>query len=90
MLKNNKIAFYVFLVLALFNLIFPPMYLVDERSYDKIIFFKFVFTYKSDLEYFRIDIIRLIIFISISLIISIFIQGIYNFFNNKRAINKKA
>jgi len=84
LIKNNKLAFNIFLFLSLFNLIFPPF--KSEYDPDKY-FFHFIFnpvrSYGSIIDA-NIDITILIILLLTSIILSFIIQNIFNFIKNRK------
>lgn len=84
MIKKNKIASRIFLVLVLFNLLFPPNICIEDGIIYYRNYFKFIFGSRDE-----IDIPTLVVLILISLIVSIIIQGIYNIIKKKQSKNNK-
>ncbi len=84
MIKNNKIAIGVFLILSLFNLFFPPIII----SVDGLIHERHFFKYLFDMDkLYQVDIKTLILLFLISFIISVIVQftfrSILKMFNRK-------
>lgn len=74
MIKNNKIATGIFLILTLFNLIFPPTIRISSGRISDRKYFNLIF----DMDNYQVDIKTLMFLVIISIIISIGIQ----FFSN--------
>lgn len=74
MIKNNKIAIGIFLILSLFNLFFPPIILSVNGLIRERYFFKYLFDMN---ELYQVDIKTLILLFLISLIISVIVQFIF-------------
>ena len=92
-MKKNKVAISVFLVLALFNLLFPPFVIEGTGNYiitRKHFTFVFKDLVKSVEPVGTIDIKTSIILLLISLVISFIIQMIYNFFKGRKQTIIKA
>lgn len=81
-MKKYKVATGVFLVLALFNLLFPPIYRPETKLLsDRKVYFQFIF---DPLVSYEIDVKGLIILFIIALVISVLAQFVYNIIQEKR------
>lgn len=101
LIKKNIVAVSTFLILALFNLLFPPYVFFSETGVViKRLMFVFIFgdvasngaklsPNEIDTIPFVIDLRTLFILILISLVISLFIQGLYNLIRKKTSLESK-
>ena len=84
-MKKYKIAIGVFLVLALFNLLFPPLVRYDFFSKGKeikyVIYLNYIFDTRAGYD---IYVNGLIILFFIALVISVLAQFIFNIIQEKR------
>lgn len=80
MIKNNRIAIGVFLILVLFNSLFPPIILFADGIIQERHFFRFLFDIG---RLYQVDVKTLILLFLITLIISVIVQFVFRFFKMK-------